>query len=172
MNLSEKIIYCRKKASLSQEALAELIGVSRQAVSKWETGEAVPEIGKLSLLAKTFGVTTDWLLSNDEAEPAAPAMQEGKTNWIDSLPGVIGKLIRRYGWLYGVYTALVGLAFIALGLAFNYLSSRMFDISLFPDASFPKNPIVYIAITLGALLAVAGTVLAIVLKRHSERETK
>ena len=42
MNLSEKILYCRKKAMLSQEALAERIGVSRQAISKWETGEATP----------------------------------------------------------------------------------------------------------------------------------
>ena len=38
MNLAEKILYCRKKAGLSQEALAEKLGVSRQAVSKWETG--------------------------------------------------------------------------------------------------------------------------------------
>ena len=38
MNLSEKILYCRKKAGLSQEALAEKLGVSRQAISKWETG--------------------------------------------------------------------------------------------------------------------------------------
>ena len=38
MKLSDKIYHCRKKASLSQEALAERIGVSRQAISKWETG--------------------------------------------------------------------------------------------------------------------------------------
>lgn len=62
MNLSEKIYYCRKKAGKSQEALAEELGVSRQAVSKWETGEAEPEIKKLRLLAEVFGVTTDWLL--------------------------------------------------------------------------------------------------------------
>lgn len=40
MKLSEKIYYCRKKAGKSQEALAEELGVSRQAISKWETGEA------------------------------------------------------------------------------------------------------------------------------------
>lgn len=62
MKLSEKIYYCRKKAGKSQEALAEELGVSRQAVSKWETGEAEPEIKKLRLLAEVFGVTTDWLL--------------------------------------------------------------------------------------------------------------
>ena len=57
MTLSEKIVYCRKKAGLSQEELAERVGVSRQAVSKWELADAVPEIGKLLLLAKTFGDT-------------------------------------------------------------------------------------------------------------------
>lgn len=40
MNLSEKIYQCRRKAGLSQEALAERLGVSRQAVSKWETGDS------------------------------------------------------------------------------------------------------------------------------------
>ncbi|MDD2429154.1 MAG: helix-turn-helix transcriptional regulator [Eubacteriales bacterium] len=44
MKLQDKILYCRKKAGLSQEQLAERIGVSRQAISKWETGDAVPEI--------------------------------------------------------------------------------------------------------------------------------
>ena len=42
MKLNEKIIYCRRKSGLSQENLAELLNVSRQAVSKWETGDALP----------------------------------------------------------------------------------------------------------------------------------
>ena len=41
MKLSDKIYHCRKKAGLSQEALAERIGVSRQAISKWETGDSL-----------------------------------------------------------------------------------------------------------------------------------
>ena len=123
MNLSEKILYCRKKAGLSQEALAEKLGVSRQAVSKWETGDAVPELSKLVLLAKAFDVTTDWLLSESEPEPEEspepeiPPMPETPSqgdNWVESIPGVIGRLIRRYGWLYGVYTALAGLGFIVI----------------------------------------------------------
>lgn len=67
MKLHEKIYNLRKKEGLSQEALAEKLGVSRQSVSKWETGEATPEVGKLLALSKLFGVTTDYLL-NDEAE--------------------------------------------------------------------------------------------------------
>ena len=109
MYLSEKILYCRKKAGLSQEALAEKLGVSRQAISKWETGESVPELSKLVLLARAFDVTTDWLLSESEPEPetfpeseipAAPEAPAQSSNWVESIPGVIGRLIRRYGWLY------------------------------------------------------------------------
>lgn len=134
MNLSGKILYCRKKAGLSQEALAEKLGVSRQAVSKWETGEAVPELSKLMLLAQTFGVTTDWLLSESEPEPEtapgpeAPPASEVKTpcdNWVESIPGVLGRLIRRYGWLYGVYTALAGLGFIVIGAVARAVSLSM-----------------------------------------------
>ena len=134
MNLSGKILYCRKKAGLSQEALAEKLGVSRQAVSKWETGEAVPELSKLVLLASTFGVTTDWLLSESEPEPdAAPETESApvppgtpsENNWVESIPGVIGRLIRRYGWLYGVYTALAGLGFIVIGALARGISLSM-----------------------------------------------
>jgi len=67
MKLHEKIYELRKKDGLSQETLAEKLGVSRQSVSKWETGEATPEVSKLVVLSKLFGVTTDYLL-NDEAE--------------------------------------------------------------------------------------------------------
>ena len=96
MTLSEKIAYCRKKAGLSQEELAAQVGVSRQAVSKWELGDASPDIGKLLALAKAFGVTTDWLLSEE-----GPAQEEGPTpdpanapptaehTWVDSVPGAV-----------------------------------------------------------------------------------
>lgn len=67
MTLHEKIYILRKKNGLSQEALAESLGVSRQSVSKWETGEATPEVSKLLSLSKLFGVTADYLL-NDEME--------------------------------------------------------------------------------------------------------
>ncbi|MBQ8332206.1 MAG: helix-turn-helix transcriptional regulator [Clostridia bacterium] len=70
MRLNYKIYDCRKKAGMSQEALAEKLGVSRQAISKWELGTAVPELENLLAISKLFGVTTDWLLNDDEEEPA------------------------------------------------------------------------------------------------------
>ena len=143
MKLSEKILYCRRKAMMSQEALAERVGVSRQSVSKWETGEASPEIGKLLLLAQTFGVTTDWLLSEDEPapenrpEPEAvqsepvyqpqPVPPESVHTWVDDIPGMLGTLIRKYGWIFGVRLAVGGAAMLAFGILVSLVSSTFFN---------------------------------------------
>ena len=70
--LSEKIYALRRKSGLSQEALAEKIGVSRQAVSKWETGAATPELDKLRALCACFGVTLDELTGQDAPANGRP----------------------------------------------------------------------------------------------------
>ena len=70
MTLGERILELRKKHGLSQEELAITLGVSRQAVSKWETGDAMPDTDKVIALAVYFKVTTDWLLRGIEAAPA------------------------------------------------------------------------------------------------------
>jgi len=66
MNLSEKIYSLRKQNNLSQEQLAEQLGVSRQAVSKWEAGQAVPDVDKIINISELFGVTTDYLLKGKD----------------------------------------------------------------------------------------------------------
>ena len=68
MILANKIIALRKQNSWSQEELAERIGVSRQAVSKWESAQAIPDLDKILLLADLFGVTTDYLLKDTMEE--------------------------------------------------------------------------------------------------------
>ena len=62
------LLQYRKKSGLSQEELASKIGVSRQAVSKWERAEASPDTDNLILLAKVYGVTLDELLTGDPEE--------------------------------------------------------------------------------------------------------
>ena len=59
--LSETIYRLRRRAGLSQEQLAETIGVSRQAISKWESGTSTPELDKLLALSECFHVTLDEL---------------------------------------------------------------------------------------------------------------
>ena len=62
LTLGQRISECRRKMNLSQEALGEKVGVSRQAISKWEADGAVPEIDKLIALSRLFGVSIGWLL--------------------------------------------------------------------------------------------------------------
>lgn len=65
MILADKIIELRKKHQMTQEDLAERLGVSRQSISKWEGAQSLPDLNKIVKLAKTFGVSTDYLLDDD-----------------------------------------------------------------------------------------------------------
>lgn len=67
MNLGEKIFKLRKEKGLSQEVLAEQIGTTRQAVSKWENNQGYPETEKLLQLSNIFGVSTDFLLKDEKS---------------------------------------------------------------------------------------------------------
>ena len=68
MEFAEKLIALRKGKELTQEQLAEQLNVSRQSVSKWENGQAVPEVEKLVELSRAFGVTVDYLLKPSEID--------------------------------------------------------------------------------------------------------
>lgn len=66
MTISDKIQELRKENGLSQEQLAEKMGVSRQAVSKWESGICVPDIENIIALSELFEVSTDYLIKGEE----------------------------------------------------------------------------------------------------------
>ena len=65
MILSEKIIMLRKKYGWSQEELAERLDISRQSVSKWESGASIPDLERIVSMSQLFGVTTDYLLKDE-----------------------------------------------------------------------------------------------------------
>ena len=82
MTFSEKLMRLRKREGLSQEELAAYLEVSRQAVSRWEQGTALPDAGNLRKLRQRFGVSVDWLLEDAKGwealsdRPAAPEVSE------------------------------------------------------------------------------------------------
>lgn len=139
MQLNEKIFFARKKAGLSQVDLADQLGLSRQAVSKWETGESKPDISKLKSLAELLQVSVDWLLSEDrgtedfqaeynepvsgkEAVSSAPASYP---DWLDRAPTMVGRGVRKYGWLFGVYEMIAGALCFAFGLLARMMARTM-----------------------------------------------
>ena len=72
MIFADKLVDLRKKSGWSQEELAEKLNVSRQAVSKWEGAQSVPDMARIIQLSELFGVSTDYLLK-DNLEPADAA---------------------------------------------------------------------------------------------------
>lgn len=71
MNISDRIQYLRKQKGFSQEDLADKVGVSRQAVSKWESEQSSPDIEKIIIMSELFGVTTDYILKGIESVATA-----------------------------------------------------------------------------------------------------
>lgn len=107
MNMADRIQSLRKAKGLSQEALADHIGVSRQAVSKWESGQSAPDLEKIILMSDLFGVTTDYILKG--VEPAADRDQKGralagKALYIASTALIAIGLFCAFGWWYEVQT--------------------------------------------------------------------
>ena len=76
MRLEEKLTVLRKESGYTQLDLAEKVRVSRQAISKWETGRALPSAENLKYLSELFGVSVDYLLSDDITEEPKQTKQE------------------------------------------------------------------------------------------------
>lgn len=76
MTLAEKLIYLRKEKGLSQLKLAEMMDISRQAVSRWETGTAIPSLNSLKYLSRLYEVSLDYLSgdTSDEAQQEKDAV--------------------------------------------------------------------------------------------------
>lgn len=83
MKLSDKLVGLRKSAGMSQEELAEKLNVSRQAVSRWEMGTAMPDAVNILQLSKLFHVTTDYLLNEEyESDADLPQVRAVKADGI------------------------------------------------------------------------------------------
>lgn len=83
MTLAEKILHLRTQQGLSQLELAEQLGVSRQSVSKWETGQSVPDLDKLIKLSDRFGITVDELVREGERpQPPRPEPQPSQVVYV------------------------------------------------------------------------------------------
>ncbi len=82
MELKEKLVTLRKKRGLSQLELAEMIKVSRQAVSRWESGSALPSTENLKVLSALYGVSVDYLLNEEKESSGWSAKETGeKQKW-------------------------------------------------------------------------------------------
>lgn len=108
MNLGKKITELRKKNNLSQEELAEKVGVTRQTISKWELEETSPDIRQAKTLSKVFNVSLDELTNNDVKN----ILMEKVSN-TESLAGTIIQIIK--------VLEVIGIIFIILFIIFIFV---------------------------------------------------
>lgn len=125
MTFGEKLQGLRQRAGMSQDALAEKLDVSRQAVSRWERDETMPETDKVVALADLFGVTTDYLLRQQPEAKQEPPRQERRSgrDFIDRAAYLAKTKGYLLGWVlvaWGVLD-LVTLLLMSLGV-FGFLS--------------------------------------------------
>ncbi|MCD8016471.1 MAG: helix-turn-helix domain-containing protein [Oscillospiraceae bacterium] len=134
MNLAEKLIFLRKEKHMSQLELAEVMNVSRQAVSRWETGASTPSTENLRLLGELYGVTLEYLLNDSEEASAkneqAAAAAESETR---EKPTKRPKLT----WKGGVICiAIIALA-LAISAAFYFADAS----DTAPNAQITPDPV-------------------------------
>lgn len=122
MNTADRIQHLRKIKGISQEELADKLGVSRQAVSKWESEQSSPDIEKIVLMSELFQVTTDYLLKgiepvSDEAAATRQKPNAGIFTIVGTALNVLGVIIAAMIW-YEEQTAMataVGAILIVTG---------------------------------------------------------
>jgi transcriptional regulator with XRE-family HTH domain len=153
MELSEKILNLRKANNLTQEQLAEEAGVTRQAVSKWESGQSVPELDKIIALCEIFHITTDSLLKPSELDVLS-AKTQMLENQQKNLENAIKKKEQKKRTILGC-TAIYLIAFSILMLVRQLSHMNDFFWDLFPG------------ITLPVFLFCIATAAAVILYRHS-----
>lgn len=144
--LSEKLYTLRKKSGLSQEQLAQQLNVSRQAVSKWESGSSIPESDKLLAISDYFHVTLDYLMKEDDDGSQAPETQSANEHQFKEM--MFGLVI--------CVTGIVGL--IVWGLISIWNPSMSDQIGESSAIAMDGNGI-FLVICLAAVIAGAGFLL-------------
>ena len=147
MKLEEKLVSLRKAKGLSQLKLAEMMNVSRQAISRWEVGAAVPSIENLRFLSRLYGVSIDYLVNEESTDPV-PFEETFKENRrsgsrieqnaeSEGAPGSDGRKIRI--WL------LIGMI-IAVGLIVFGVFTHSIAISLIVSITTGIITIIYLLV--------------------------
>lgn len=113
MTLAEKILHLRTVQNLSQGDLAERLEVSRQSVSKWETGQSVPDLDKIIRLADLFGISVDELVREEQQPKPQQPTPEPQVIYVEKSPG------RTPAQIMGIVLLVLGGLSLILGLLAN-----------------------------------------------------
>ena len=134
MKLSEKILDLRKQRGMSQEDLAERLGISRQAISRWESGTVLPDSANVLQLSKLFGVTTDYLLNDDYVDDKKPTEVQVSFKGIDMGSHLPFILLVAFQVMCAYYQLILGLFGGQIRICLYFTIASIIGISLFQIA--------------------------------------
>lgn len=145
MNIADRIQNLRKSRGISQEELADKIGVSRQAVSKWESEQSSPDIEKIILLSDYFDVTTDYLLKGIEPFGDAPENKADARIFsvVATVLNFIGLIVAIAMWI----TKQIPLS-VAIGLIIMAIGCMIFVIGQFTGDNKKKAAVTFCSINI------------------------
>lgn len=121
MNIADRIQYLRKQKGFSQEELADKVGVSRQAVSKWESEQSTPDLEKIIIMSELFEVTTDYILKGIEPvsttnKKTIHSLYLGFAVVFATIAGILSFTANRFR-IDEIFFIIVGGAIIGLGIS-------------------------------------------------------
>lgn len=165
MTFGEKLQQLRQKEGFSQDKLAELLEVSRQAVSRWERDETMPETSTVVRLAEIFHVTTDYLLREDPT----PEPEEKKPQESGDTVSRLGRLAKAKGYYLGWVLIAWGAADILRMFAMQFAWGAMINLIIGYGASaLRRMPIVFSIY--GAVKIAAGILVIHYGKRYAKKQ--
>lgn len=175
----ERIYNLRKKSGLSQEEFADKLGVSRQAVSKWETGQSVPDAEKAAAIGAFFGVSLDWLINGAEVPaPVAVAPSAAEKERVEPASPVASaksadvapRVKKRAGWVKALIIAGI-ITLAAIGV--SALSAFIFMLVTMKTANLGDPATFYMLLIVvpgwAALFLIAFVVCVIVIRKKRKK---
>lgn len=163
MSFEKKLQSLRKKAGLSQEELANQLGVSRQAVSKWESGISYPEMDKLILMTRLFKCSLDDLVNDEIKEPIIEDNIKKKQKSVDSLLEFITKSISMFNSMklssvlkcFAEIIVLICVLALVSACIFSIIEAflaSLFSITFYPIYAFLTSLVFFVVIILDAII--------------------
>ena len=165
MSTGEKLSKLRKENGYTQEALAEIIGVSRQSISKWESDGAFPETEKLIQLSRLYKCSIDYLLKDDISEEAIPVIEK-KENKKNNLKNYLSKNLFTCLWsvlIFGITLLFYLFPYasketISDGIYHGYIKANIYDILSAPFY-YINNVFILLALFAQIIMMILGIII-------------
>lgn len=152
MHIGERLLKLRKQKGLSQEEIANIIGVSRQTISKWETGESNPDFDKIIPLCDLYNITTDELIRGEVSDKKTSNEKNQDNDNLDDKEYVSSKDLKKHEALVvsiSIFLYFISIVWILFAEGLNVISDELMVCIFFVIVAIPTCLLTYYYISVG-----------------------